>query len=245
MRGKHPQLWQQCWLHEYHWLFHLPMQHWLLWRWSDLWRYLSSLWIPYIFPILVAVILKRWKGHIIDGSQSLNRSHQLTDINECCMQTDHCHVNATCTNAIGSLACKCDAGLPGDGVPREGISVTFIEKVMGNPILQSLFAMIHEIGLTIVTEFQEWFKKYWSLRFRQSASHNYCLNGFKTIGCISIVDIDECTTNSHNCDENAACMNSMGSFTCQCNTGHSGDGMTCDGKIRFWFFIVDFHCLFN
>lgn len=29
------------------------------------------------------------------------------------------------------------------------------------------------------------------------------------------------------CDENALCTNTDGSFTCECNDGYSGDGMTC------------------
>ena len=44
-------------------------------------------------------------------------------------------------------------------------------------------------------------------------------------------DIDECVLGTDNCDENAACTNTAGSFTCACNTGYSGDGVTCTGKI--------------
>ena len=47
----------------------------------------------------------------------------------------------------------------------------------------------------------------------------------------SITDIDECADSSDNCDANAACTNTGGSFTCACNTGYSGNGVTCSGKI--------------
>jgi len=42
-------------------------------------------------------------------------------------------------------------------------------------------------------------------------------------------DIDECTdlVNTHNCDANAACANTAGSFTCTCKDGYDGDGETC------------------
>jgi cysteine-rich repeat protein len=40
-------------------------------------------------------------------------------------------------------------------------------------------------------------------------------------------DIDECTTNADNCDANATCTNTPGSFTCACNGGWTGDGVTC------------------
>ena len=44
-----------------------------------------------------------------------------------------------------------------------------------------------------------------------------------------ISDIDECEGPSP-CDENAQCTNTIGSFTCDCNEGYSGDGMTCTGQ---------------
>jgi hypothetical protein len=45
-----------------------------------------------------------------------------------------------------------------------------------------------------------------------------------------LIDTDECTAGTDNCDANAACTNTAGSFTCACNTGYKGDGTTCTGK---------------
>ena len=42
-------------------------------------------------------------------------------------------------------------------------------------------------------------------------------------------DIDECVTLSP-CDPNASCTNTLGSFTCACNTGYTGDGLACNGR---------------
>ena len=40
--------------------------------------------------------------------------------------------------------------------------------------------------------------------------------------------MDECASGSHNCDaSNAACTNSDGGFECMCNSGYSGNGVTC------------------
>ena len=49
----------------------------------------------------------------------------------------------------------------------------------------------------------------------------------------SILDVVECTSNP--CDTNAVCTDLLGSFTCTCNTGFSGDGFTCRSKLQLEF----------
>ena len=43
-------------------------------------------------------------------------------------------------------------------------------------------------------------------------------------------DIDECSTGGHGCHPHAICTNNVGSFSCRCNTGFSGDGTMCTGN---------------
>jgi len=38
---------------------------------------------------------------------------------------------------------------------------------------------------------------------------------------------DECAAGTHNCDANAECTDTDDAFTCECNDGYSGDGVTC------------------
>ena len=51
----------------------------------------------------------------------------------------------------------------------------------------------------------------------------------------SSADVDECVQQSP-CDPNALCTNTPGSYTCACNEGYTGDGITCSGK---YFIILD------
>ena len=43
-------------------------------------------------------------------------------------------------------------------------------------------------------------------------------------------DVNECTKGTHNCDVNAACNNTQGSYNCTCKDGFYGDGKTCRGN---------------
>lgn len=42
-----------------------------------------------------------------------------------------------------------------------------------------------------------------------------------------IIDIDECTRGTHECDVNANCINIAGSFMCVCDIGFTGNGIQC------------------
>ena len=44
----------------------------------------------------------------------------------------------------------------------------------------------------------------------------------------SLKDVNECANNTHNCDVNAYCNDTEGSFFCSCNRGYSGT--YCRGK---------------
>ena len=52
---------------------------------------------------------------------------------------------------------------------------------------------------------------------------------------IAIVDIDECSIGSYNCDVNANCINTAGSYDCTCKEGFVGDGHSCSGVLTSTF----------
>ena len=55
---------------------------------------------------------------------------------------------------------------------------------------------------------------------------------------ILCIDVDECNIPSNNCGTNALCTNTPGSFTCTCNHGYTGDGVTCTGI--YYSYLKDF-----
>jgi hypothetical protein len=54
-----------------------------------------------------------------------------------------------------------------------------------------------------------------------------CVDGYEFNGEDGCVDINECTTGTDNCNDNAECSNTIGSFECECNNGYEGDGVNC------------------
>ena len=40
-------------------------------------------------------------------------------------------------------------------------------------------------------------------------------------------DVNECERDLDNCALNAACTDTIGNFTCTCNIGYSGNGVSC------------------
>ena len=47
---------------------------------------------------------------------------------------------------------------------------------------------------------------------------------------ISVLDFDECVNNTNNCDVNAYCNNTVGSYNCTCYPEYTGNGTSCTGK---------------
>lgn len=44
--------------------------------------------------------------------------------------------------------------------------------------------------------------------------------------------MDECSSpESNECDPNALCTNTVGSYVCRCKKGFSGDGRNCTGRV--------------
>ena len=59
---------------------------------------------------------------------------------------------------------------------------------------------------------------------------NYC--NTNTIGVSCEGDIDECAPGeSNNCNIRAECINTVGSYSCVCRAGFTGNGTQCEGML--------------
>ena len=48
-------------------------------------------------------------------------------------------------------------------------------------------------------------------------------------------DIDECSSGSHDCHQNATCVNTAGHYDCICKPGLTGNGRNCSGEAIIFF----------
>jgi len=123
-----------------------------------------------------------------------------TDIDECAANNGGCDQNATCTNTPGSFSCTCNEGFEGNGV-----TCTDIDDCLSNPCRNG--GSCTDTGVN-------------------SFSCDCTDTGYTGETCQD--DIDECAVNNGGCDQNATCTNTPGSFTCTCNEGFRGDGVSCE-----------------
>ena len=61
-----------------------------------------------------------------------------------------------------------------------------------------------------------------------------CLSFNPISSLLKMTDTDECASAERNeCDANAQCTNTEGSYICRCLSGFQGDGTNCTGKYLF------------
>ena len=135
-------------------------------------------------------------------SLPLSLSYCSPDINECRYGTHSCDDNAECRNTPGSYTCTCNDGFSGDGFTCTA--------------RQSAKPLVCGPGY-----------KPWGQRCMGKSNTLISSKSTKYWGSCCVADINECREGRHRCSRNAYCSNTLGSYTCTCASGYTGDGFTC------------------
>jgi len=135
-----------------------------------------------------------------------------------------CDTNATCTDTPGSYTCECIGGYEDvtDGTV-DGRGCTLIAACQTNP------CAANTDNKTVCADADS-----------NGIAECLCADGYELTDASdpnsACIDIDECTVLDdddnplHNCNENAACTNTEGSYNCACNAGYSDDNDPATGR---------------
>ena len=153
-----------------------------------------------------------WRKKSNFTSATLERCHLFTsplcvDVDECAEEIHNCstyegQANAICTNTNGSFQCSCLQGWEGDGFYCSDIDECVNGSVCGT----------NQVCRNMAGNYSCFCKDGWTL------------SGSKSDEC---QDLDECTLGLDDCDIFASCINTNGSFSCECIKGFQDKGRIC------------------
>ena len=158
-----------------------------------------------------------------------------TNLDECTLETDNCNDNAACTDNAGSFDCACNSGYAGDGVDCAAAACP--ENAEGDPACACKAG--YEGTLTWDDAADAWTGSCAAAACPENAEGDpacACKAGYEgtptwddaadawTGAC---TNLDECTLETDNCNDNATCTDNAGSYDCACNSGYAGDGVDC------------------
>ncbi|XP_008590612.1 PREDICTED: EGF-like module-containing mucin-like hormone receptor-like 1, partial [Galeopterus variegatus] len=145
-------------------------------------------------------------------------SFTCTDVNECA-DTTACPAYATCTDTKDSYYCTCKRGfLPSNGQSKfkgPGLKCIDIDECSQNPL---------QCGPnSICKNLLGRYKCSCTPGFSSPTGNNWILG---QAGSFTCTDINECNT-SGTCPEHSNCVNSVGSYSCECQDGFTSVNSTC------------------
>eukprot|EP00820_Chromera_velia_P012359 Cvel_23213.t1-p1 / transcript=Cvel_23213.t1 / gene=Cvel_23213 / organism=Chromera_velia_CCMP2878 / gene_product=Fibrillin-1, putative / transcript_product=Fibrillin-1, putative / location=Cvel_scaffold2367:813-9132(-) / protein_length=1779 / sequence_SO=supercontig / SO=protein_coding / is_pseudo=false len=160
-----------------------------------------------------------------------------TNMDECTTSVHDCDANVMCTDTTGSFSCGCNNGYSGTGTNCTASACNEASDSVPNTLGVGL-SRTDGGGQSGVTGSQA--------NFTYACLSGYTMDGGNGTGTVLLTctaagvgssswqgtlptctGMDECSVGVHNCfSDGATCMNTAASFTCSCNEGYQGDGVT-------------------
>ena len=130
------------------------------------------------------------------------------DLNECDLSTDNCDdLNGICDNKPGSWACSCAIGWQSQNGTAEGTVCEDINECDGSNMCHAEASCSNNDG-SYICECNTGFEDLDTTAANETSTY------FTGSNC---VNIDECTRETDECDVNAVCADTSGSYTCTCS----------------------------
>ena len=172
---------------------------------------------------------------MINDWELLKRIPACQDIDEC-DNKDTCPENSICQNSAGNYTCQCNTGFGGD-LCQDIDECSPISSCAANATCSNNFGS-YQCSCNIGFYGDGKTCKAGQCDDRRCPSEQKCISPTSNqCTCAEgliydeqtkiCADVDECLLENE-CDENSACTNSKGSYSCSCRPGYFGDGKTCE-----------------
>ena len=163
---------------------------------------------------------------------------EFSDIDECALETHSCAATGgVCANTAGAYSCDCVSGYSGDGsVCESDKRVSLLSSVNGSLSANPAGATVsHGTTVTFTAAPASGYEvSVWLADCVGSSGLECALTVTLDVSVgVEFSDIDECVTGTHSCAaEGGECVNTAGSYDCDCVSGYSGDGSICESDKR-------------
>ena len=198
-----------------------------------------------------------------DGFLKDQQTNTCIDINECYQIVINCDKNSKCENTYGSYKCICETGFYGNGSYCEDINECI--DIYMEPVCKSIpnSVCINFIGsyecrcldgyrsisneCIDIDECSEYLFECNDNSLCHNSNGSYsceCNIGYKWSNLNKkCEDINECIFNTNSieiyssnvCDDNSFCINTIGSFQCECKSGWNKTDLNyCSGSLNYY-----------